>query len=130
VLLIDAGVSPAKGTRATDLEAGKKTLGPMGAGAVRLAEPGQVLGIAEGVETALSAAQLFRCPVWAALGAHRLGSIFLPSSVKKVVIFGDLGPAGEKAAAAAVIAYRRRGYTAESVFPDLYADFNEMLMAR
>jgi len=129
-LVSDNGLSPEKGTRAADLSAPKKVIGPMGAGAVRLAEPANLLGLAEGVETALSAAQLYRLPVWATLGAQRLGSIELPEIVKTVVIFGDSGAAGEKAAAAAVSAYRRRGYQCEVVFPERGVDFNEQLMRR
>ncbi len=125
----DNGVSSAKGTL-SDLVAPKKVIGPMGAGAVRLAEPAAVLGLAEGVETALSASQLYRLPVWATLGAQRLGSIDLPDVVKKVVIFGDNGTAGEKAAAAAVSLYRRRGYQCEAVFPESGNDFNDLLSVR
>lgn len=127
--LSDGGISPPKGSRATDLAAGKKTIGPMGSGAVRLAEPREVVGLAEGIETALSAAQIFRIPVWAALGAQRLGAVTLPKIVRQVIICGDNGSAGEKAAMAAVSAYQRRGYAAEAAFPDRGADFNEMLIA-
>jgi putative DNA primase/helicase len=48
-----------------------------------------VLGIAEGVETALSAAQLFKVPVWAALNAGRLEVWMPPAGITKVMIFGD-----------------------------------------
>jgi hypothetical protein len=65
------------------------------------------------------------CSVWATLGAQRLGTIQLPDVVHQVVIFGDSGAAGEKAAAAACTAYRRRGYQCDVVFPERGSDFNE-----
>jgi putative DNA primase/helicase len=46
----------------------KKLAGPIGQGAaVRLFEPGAELGIAEGVETAIAAAELFEVPTWAVI---------------------------------------------------------------
>lgn len=57
--------------------------------AVRLADAGLVLGIAEGIETALSASQLFGVPTWAALNAELMRSWLPPIGVEKVVIFGD-----------------------------------------
>jgi hypothetical protein len=116
-LLVEDGVAPEKGTRAVDLETGKKTLGSMGSAAVRLAEPGPILGLAEGVETAMAAAQLFSVPVWAACGASRLGSIRLPNCVRSVVIFGDSGAAGEASAEKACATYSRRGYGCQVEIP-------------
>ncbi len=45
-------------------------LGSIGNGAVRLGRAGKALGLAEGIETGLSAQQLFEVPVWAALGSR------------------------------------------------------------
>ena len=80
----------------------KMALGALGAGAVRLAAASEEVGIAEGVESGLSAMQLFDVPVWCALGSERLHKIELPPEVRRVVIFGDNGPAGHKAAMRAV----------------------------
>lgn len=55
------------------LQIRKKTLGVMGDGAVQLAPAAACLGLAEGVETAIAAAQLFRMTVWAVCGISRLG---------------------------------------------------------
>jgi putative DNA primase/helicase len=57
--------------------------------AVRLFEPGPVLGIAEGIETALSAATMFQVPVWAALTGGRLSTFVPPPGVRMVRIFAD-----------------------------------------
>jgi putative DNA primase/helicase len=47
------------------------------------------LGIAEGIETALSASSLFHIPVWSAISAPLLKKWRPPAGVKKVIIFGD-----------------------------------------
>jgi putative DNA primase/helicase len=57
--------------------------------AVRLLPHTTTLGIAEGIETALSAYQLFNVPTWAALDANSLKSVVLPGGLKELYIFGD-----------------------------------------
>ena len=47
------------GTGKAQVSKPKMALGPLGSGAVRLAKAGPVLGLGEGIETALSAMQLF-----------------------------------------------------------------------
>ena len=66
--------------------------------AVRLYTPSEKLGIAEGIETAISAAQSFKVPVWAALSANGLACWVPPLDVKEVIIFGDNDEAGRNAA--------------------------------
>ncbi|MDI3336860.1 toprim domain-containing protein [Defluviimonas aestuarii] len=61
---------------------------PSGA-SIRLSPPTPVIGIAEGVETALAAASLFGLPVWSALNAACLQKWVPPLSVRKVVVFAD-----------------------------------------
>lgn len=113
--------------KATVSEA-KLSLGAMGHGAVRLAAAGEVLGIAEGVETSLSVTALFGLPCWASLGAERLGRIGLPAEVRRVVICGDIG--SEAAAYRARDMYMRQGREAEVRFPAVDKDFNDVLMKR
>lgn len=63
----------AKDARAP-LKVRKKTLGRMGDGSVRLRPADKVLGLAEGVETAIAAMAMERgVPVWAVCGIARLG---------------------------------------------------------
>jgi putative DNA primase/helicase len=64
---------------------------PINGSCVRLAPPviaGRI-GIAEGIETALCASELFGMPVWAAISAGGLVSWDPPEFIRSVVIFGD-----------------------------------------
>lgn len=62
----------------------KRALGSLGFGAVRVAPPEQGrLGLAEGIESALSAMQLFGIPCWATLGNERFGLVSIPESVAR-----------------------------------------------
>lgn len=74
-----------------DVSTPRKMIGSMPSGAaVRLAAvPGNKLGIAEGIETALAASILFNMPVWAALTAGLLQDWSPPASVSTVFIFAD-----------------------------------------
>lgn len=80
---------------------GKKMLGPVAGGAVRLAplpQDGRI-GVAEGIETALSAIALFGVPTMAALSADGLRRWQWPEGTSHVTIFADAGQAGRQAAA-------------------------------
>jgi len=64
--------------------------GPVVKGAaVRLTEPSVTLGVAEGIETALSAAAISGVPCWAALSAQMVRHWQPPELVKHVVVFAD-----------------------------------------
>ena len=68
----------------------RKMLGTMPPGAaVRLAPHAAELGIAEGIETALSASAMFHVPCWAALTADLLVKWSPPASVTTVRVFAD-----------------------------------------
>jgi hypothetical protein len=116
----------------------KLTRGVLGTGAVRLAEvepdvlgldDGVELGVAEGVETGLSAMQIFHVPVWVALG-DRFNRIAIPEQVTKLIIFADHGEAGVKAADKVRKLYRGTPIKVEVRFPlDGHKDFNDQLRA-
>jgi putative DNA primase/helicase len=80
----------AGGTK-SDVPDPKRTMeGSLPAGcAVRLALAGPTIGIAEGIETALSAQMMFGIPVWAALNDGRLAAWRPPEGTEHVVVFGD-----------------------------------------
>ena len=79
-------------------------------GLIRLGEPSDVLGIAEGIETALSARTLFKIPVWSAVSVGGFQNFTkVPDGVRKVVVFGDndMSYAGQAGAYALAARLRR-----------------------
>lgn len=58
-------------------------------GAIRLGCAAEVMGVAEGIETALSASRLYRMPVWATTSELLLSKWLPPSKAKHIAIFGD-----------------------------------------
>lgn len=111
------------------IDSPKRSLAPFADGAVKLGEPAQTLGIAEGIETGLSAMERFLVPVWCALGSN-LARIALPETVRNVAIFADRGDAGEEAAEKARISFRQRGRAVAVRFPSIGKDFNDELRAK
>lgn len=75
---------------------------------VRLAPACATLGIAEGIETALSARDLFDVPVWAALNAANLEAFTPPEGVEHLMIFGDCDDNHHGQKAAETLAWRAR----------------------
>lgn len=63
---------------------------------------GEALGIAEGIETAISASQCYNIPVWAALNAGRLKVFRPPPACTHLIVFADndLNDVGKQAAIA------------------------------
>lgn len=107
----------------------KMALGPISNGAVRLAPAAADLGLAEGIETALSAMQLFGTPCWAALGS-RLDRIALPDIVRHVVLYADNGVNGVAAAQKAIEAFTGRDRKVTLMLPpEGFGDWNDALAA-
>lgn len=78
-------------------------------GAVRLAEPSDVLGVGEGIETALAAAKMFAIPTWAALSDWGVEKFEPPAGIKRLIIFGDNDQNGAGQRAAYALAARLAG---------------------
>jgi len=77
------------------------TLGKMAGGAIRLFEPsGEILGVAEGIETAIAAHIIHGNPVWSTVSSALLSAFEPPPWVKLLVVYGDndTNYAGQKAA--------------------------------
>jgi hypothetical protein len=115
---------------APDVGQPRRMLGRPGRGAVRLARVSTVLGIAEGLETALSAMILLGVPVWAALGNERLPHLTIPLSVRRLLILADDDAAGHRSAAAAAEAHAVPGRQVRRLWPGRgFTDWNDRLMA-
>jgi len=96
----------------------RKTIGVLPPGAaVQLDPPGPELLVAEGVFTALSAAERFQRPAWALLSAARLPVWRPPPEVASVLVAGDRGVAGEGAAEALATALGREGRPVRLLWP-------------
>jgi len=75
----------------------RAALGPLGRGAVRLGGAAPRLGLAEGIETAISATALFGVPCWATLGSERFRLVALPREVRSLMLFLDHDAGGQRA---------------------------------
>ncbi|WP_182179288.1 DUF7146 domain-containing protein [Methylobacterium radiotolerans] len=99
--------------------------------AVRLFDASSLLGIAEGIETALAAASLFSVPVWAAVNASQLAKWLPPDEATEIIVFGDADAAFVGQAAAYALAHRlaRRDRTVTVKLPDrVGTDWNDVLL--
>jgi hypothetical protein len=99
-------------------------IGILGAGAVRLAKPKDVLGLAEGIETALSAQQLTGVPTWACLGASRMHRVAIPDHVRELHLFGDNDDPGRDAVQRTAYETRERQVVLRFP-PDSCKDWND-----
>lgn len=75
-----------------------KLTGRVGCAVRLMPTDGSTLGIAEGIETALSAHRIHGMPVWACLNTALLASFIPPPGITRVVVFADRDVAGMKAA--------------------------------
>jgi putative DNA primase/helicase len=112
----------------------RKILGQMterrGCAARLLPPTGDVLGIAEGIETALSASALHGMPVWAALNASLLAKFEPPASVTVLHIYADGDDAGRDAALRLVERLQRRVQFEVHIPQAPAKDWSDELMSR
>lgn len=112
----------------------KKMMTPCGevtGGAVRLFTPGAVLGVAEGIETALAvhAGTKGSLPVWSCVNTALLKGLKVPEEVQVVLIWADkdrppekrpdLPPPGKAAAEALAKRLREEGKEVHILYPDM-----------
>jgi hypothetical protein len=103
-------------------------------GAIRLAEhdPDAELIVAEGIESAFSAMQLFGRAGWAAIYAGGLKTIELPPDVRRILIAADndASGVGQRNALAAYDRWTAEGRSARiKTPPAVGTDFNDVLLA-
>jgi len=105
-------------------------------GAIRLGPVGPEMGIAEGIETALSASMIYGMPVWATTSATMLEQWVPPVGVRSITIFADNDASYTGQAAAYALAKRlafeayrvRTAQRIEVLMPTKIGDWNDVLM--
>lgn len=94
---------------------------------------GGPLGIAEGIETAMSASAMYEMPVWSAINSSLLAKWIPPQGCDDVAIFGDRDRKFGGEAAAYTLAHRLavKGINVTVHIPDQVGeDFNDIHMAQ
>jgi putative DNA primase/helicase len=120
----------ADGAGKAPIDPAKMMLGPCRGGAVRLADPTDLLLVGEGIETCLAAMQATGHPTWAALSTSGMRSLDLPKEVHNVIVLADGDPAGEAAAQHCARRWKREGRHVRIARPPRGKDFNDILMGR
>jgi putative DNA primase/helicase len=128
VIAVQITMIDPRGDRKARVFMPRRTFGSMGDGAVRLGAAGDILGLAEGVETGISAMQIFGVPVWCCLGSGRMHLVAIPDTVRELHVFADNDAAGRAAVKKVVDAhYRKRIVVHQPVQP--FNDWNDALVA-
>jgi len=124
-------LDPRTGLPASDLDPPKLMLGRPHGGTVRFGAATDVLGLAEGWETAWSAHLLLGIPVWAALGADRFPLVTVPERVEHLLLLHDNDPSGRRGAARARQAHARDGRMIDPLPPPRgFNDWNDLYRAK
>jgi putative DNA primase/helicase len=125
-----------KDGRKAPVESPKKLMSPVKpfiGGAIRLAPVSEVLGIAEGQETALAAAAIFGIPTWSCINAQVLEAFVPPAGVTRITVFADNDQSftGQKSAYAAAFRLTKQGYQVDVKVPPQQGDWlDELVGAR
>src|SRR5690606_8618466 len=117
------------------VSAPRKLLTPIGSldgAAIRLWPRAEHMGVAEGIETAIAAATLFRIPVWSVLNTTLMEKWQPPKGVKRVTICADHDAnfAGHKAAYTLAFRLANAGLEVDVRVPDEVGDWNDVLCTR
>jgi hypothetical protein len=106
-------------------------------GAIRLhSARGGILGVAEGIESALSLHLLRKVPVWAAYCADNVAALHFPEDLRQLQVGVDIDESGKGGEAASALAQRVRRYAPHTkvlyVLPELPGpgDLNDELRRR
>lgn len=107
--------------------------GALSGGAIRLAEAGDVLAVAEGIETSLAVMEATETRVWATTSTSLMQSLVVPEHVREVQIWadndGDDG-AGQRAAERLAERLHAEGRTVRIILPrDERTDWLDVLKA-
>lgn len=108
----------------------KVALGLLGTGAIRLAPATDDLGLAEGIEDALSAMHWFGTPTWALGGVERLAFVAIPEKVRRIIVYADRGPAAARLLEKAREHLSRHRRELVAHVPDVHNDWNDAWRAK
>lgn len=105
---------------------------PLSGAAIRLTAVSEVLGIAEGIETALAASEMFEVPCWSCISTAGIESFEPPAGVREVIVFADHDEsfAGQKSAFAAAHRLKLKGFEVEVCIPPTVGDWLDALNER
>ena len=111
----------------------KKMMTPVGTikgAAIRLYPLAPTIGIAEGIETAIAAHDLFGIPVWSAVSSQGMVDFRPPLGVEEVVIYGDndLSFTGQAAAYALAKRLVLDDIKVRVEIPEFIGDWNDVLI--
>lgn len=109
----------------------KVALGTFGTSAIRLAHATDELGLAEGIEDAMSVMEWFGTPTWALGGVERLAFVAIPERVRRVIVYRDRGRAADRLLAKASDHLAANGRELVSrIPPEPYDDWNDAWTAK
>jgi putative DNA primase/helicase len=96
---------------------------------IRLTPPAPVMGVAEGIETAMAATKLFGIPTWSAIDASGIRRFEPPPEVQHLIIFGDndANKVGQSAAYARAEQLAKR-LKVDVRIPEGVKDWNDILL--
>jgi putative DNA primase/helicase len=99
---------------------------------IRLTPPGLVMGIAEGIETALAASVLFKVPTWSVICANGIRNFEPPPECKHLIVFADHDAHGTGQRAADELTKRLRDSLMVQIrLPEHQGDdWNDVLLER
>jgi len=127
------------GAKKADIEVNKKALSlaqenhHVDMAVIRLFEVASTLGIAEGIETALSCRQIYKCSTWSTMNSGFMKKFRAPSGVDHLIVFADNDKNGTGLAAAfecgrANILAKNDVKRVTIRWPGDVEDFNDMLV--
>jgi putative DNA primase/helicase len=110
----------------------KKMLPPtenMHGSAIRLTDVYPLIGLAEGIETALAVMEIYKMPCWAASSASMMETFQPPEGVTGVLIYADNDAnfTGQRAAYALANRLAIQGYTTGVFIPNDVGDFADTM---
>ncbi|MBI1292773.1 virulence-associated protein E [bacterium] len=88
----------AHGTAKAAVGTPRRVIGKLMGGTVRLADAQDELVVGEGIETMLTASDVFGVPAWAALSADNLARLVIGHPLRRLIIAADNDEAGMRAA--------------------------------